>query len=88
MLIEDRKHKTNKILHYVMIFQEFGKVTRNKVKLKPGPEIIKLFFMLSSAETKIYRAHKCKFMSKVNWNLKFQFIWDILTLSIQNFKLS
>ena len=24
-----------------------------------GPEVIKLFFMLSSAETKIYPAHKC-----------------------------
>ena len=27
--------------------------------LAPGPEVIKLFFMLSSAETKIYPAHKC-----------------------------
>ena len=25
----------------------------------PGPEVIKLFFMLGSAETKIYLAHKC-----------------------------
>ena len=25
----------------------------------PGPKVIKLFFMLSSAETKIYPAHKC-----------------------------
>ena len=25
----------------------------------PGPEVIKLFFMLSSGETKIYPAHKC-----------------------------
>ena len=26
---------------------------------EPGPEVIKLLFMLSSAETKIYPAHKC-----------------------------
>ena len=26
---------------------------------RPGPEVIKLFLMLSSAETKIYPAHKC-----------------------------
>ena len=26
---------------------------------KSGPEVIKLFFMLNSAETKIYPAHKC-----------------------------
>ena len=28
-------------------------------KVRPGPQIIKLFFMLSSAETKIYPADKC-----------------------------
>ena len=26
---------------------------------RPGPEVIKLFFKLNSAETKIYPAHKC-----------------------------
>ena len=29
------------------------------VQTKPGLKDIKLFFMLSSAETKLYPAHKC-----------------------------
>ena len=39
----------------------FGVITTSLLHVypKPGPEVIKLFFMLSSAETKSYPAHKC-----------------------------
>ena len=33
-------------------------------KEQPGPEVIKLFFMLNSTEHEIFPAHKCKNANK------------------------
>ena len=41
----------------------YHKINRRKsvshLSFKPGSKVIKLFFMLSSTETKIFPAHKC-----------------------------
>ena len=38
-------------------------------ELKPWTRGYKTFFMLTSAETKIYPAHKCLFMSRINYQI-------------------
>ena len=39
--------------------ETFFNIDYPAVSIVPGPEVIKLVFMLSSSETKIYPAHKC-----------------------------
>ena len=49
------------IFHLLALFLACFVPIHSKIVLKnrPGPEVIKLLFMLSSAETKIYPADKC-----------------------------
>ena len=46
-------------LHYMLYVSFFFFVHPGEVPVKPRPRVYKPFFMLTSAETKIYPAHKC-----------------------------